>query len=348
MGHTLASDLEYIVRSCEGLWETLRNRRLLITGGTGFFGSWILESFAWANNKFDLSASAAVLTRNPEAFRKKMPHLASEPNIGIYKGDVRTFDLLVEPFDFIIHAAAPVDPKVLARDRLETVDTIVNGTRQILQHSIRCKAQRLLYISSGAVYGAQPTELQGLSEHYNGAPDITKPSWAYGEAKRYAEMLCTLFHESYGVPVVIARPFTFVGPYQDLDASFAVTQFIRCGLRGVPIRIEGDGTPLRSYCYAADLAVALWKILLEGKPGSVYNVGSEEVLSILELAHRVVMALGIDLDIFVSRQAAIDTKPVRYVPDITRLKSELGFRPQVELDVALKKTINWARETHKM
>ena len=344
MINPLAADLDHILAQTVGLWDGLRGQRIFITGGTGFFGCWLLESLAWANDELGLDATAVALTRNPAAFRDKAPHLATHPAIHLYPGDVRSFELLTQSFDFIIHAAAPVDPKELNADRFRASEIITEGTLRVLKQSVQSKVGRFLFISSGAVYGAQPPDLPRLAETYGGGPDIANPLGAYGEAKRYAEILCTLFHQTAGVRTIVARPFTFVGPFQDIDSGFAVTQFIRCGLRKEAIHIQGDGTPLRSYCSGADLASALWKILLSGEPGRAYNVGAEEEISILELARKIVNLIGVELEIKVAKDPIIGQKPARYIPDITRLRSELGFSPLIGLDEALARTIAWARE----
>jgi len=337
-------DVDFIVRSIKSSLHKLQGKSLLITGATGFIGTYLLESLALHNDSYSTSPCRVVgLARNPQRLACTAPHLLSRRDILIVRGDVCTFEF-TESFDYVIHAAAAVDPRVVNRDRLGTAETIVNGTRQVLQQSVRHNTGRLLYISSGAVYGRQPPDLAGLTEDYLGAPDLTDPRYAYGEAKRYAEILCTVFRQAYGISIVVARPFTFVGPYQSLNASFAVTEFIRCALRRQPIRIEGDGTPLRSYCYGADLSVALWKILLEGRTGHAYNVGSEDAISILELARKVVATTGTESEIAVARNSVPGQKPACYIPDIVRLKSELGVRPHFGLDKSLERTIAWARE----
>ncbi len=337
-------DAQFIVSSIESDLKHLQDKTLLITGATGFMGTYLLESLALLNDLYRTAPCRVVgLARNPQRLMRTAPHLLDREDIVILQGDVGTFEF-PEPFDYVIHAASSVDPKMLRRDRLSTAQTIVNGTYQVLWQAVQHNVKRFLYISSGAVYGRQPPDLPHLVESYLGCPDITDQAGAYGEAKRYAEVLCSIFRQTHNLSVVIARPFTFVGPYQSLEADFAVTQFIRFALNGEPIRIGGDGTPLRSYCYGADMAVALWKILIHGETGRAYNVGAEETLSILELAQRVVAAMGVDLEITIAREPVPDQKPMRYIPDTTRLKSELGVYPQFGLDEALTRTIAWHRE----
>jgi nucleoside-diphosphate-sugar epimerase len=340
----VAQDVERVVQLVGTSVTRLLGKRLFITGGTGFLGTWLIETLAWFNTQCDRSCQIDVLTRHPENFARKAPHLAERTDIHLLAGDVQSFDYPNRAYDFIIHAAAPADPGTHQREPLQVAEMIVEGTKRILEFARRRSVECFLFVSSGAVYGTQPPTLLHLSEDYAGGPVPGNPRAAYGEAKRYAEVLCTLYCNQYGLPVHIARPFTFVGPYQDLEAGFAVTDFLRDGLRGLPLRIRGDGTTIRSYYYAADCAVALLKILLEAPIGQIYNVGSDEPVSILALARSVATALGDRPTIVVEQKPGSDQLPARYVPDMSRGKTELGLAVWTSLDEAVRRTATWLQE----
>jgi dTDP-glucose 4,6-dehydratase len=274
-----------------------------------------------------------------------VPHLADNKEIVLLPGDIVDFEYPDEDCHYVIHAAAPAAPMILGDDSLGVAETIVRGTRRVLKMAAQKNIEGFLFVSSGAVYGVQPPEMEGISEEYLGAPDIAITGSAYGEAKRYAEMLCLLYHKQLGLPIHIARPFTFIGPYQDLNAGFAITDFIRDGLRGDPLTIHGDGTTVRSYCYAADLATMLWKILLRSPVGRVYNVGSDESISILDLASKVMAFLDAP-EVIVRSKPNMKSRPVRYVPDIHRGRSELGFNIQTNIDKAIQRTVTWMKCNH--
>lgn len=188
-------------------------------------------------------------------------------------------------------------------------------------------------------------DLERIPEDYLGAPDVTNSRSAYGEAKRYAEMLCTLYHQRYGLPIHIARPFTFVGPYQDLNAGFAITDFIRDGLQGGHLTIQVDGTTVRSYSYAADLTAMLWKILFQSPVGRVYNVGWDESISILELANKIISFLDapVEVEMAFTSKPNMKSKPARYVPDITRGRSELSINIYTDINKAVQRTLTWMK-----
>lgn len=336
-------DIESIFKIIGNDLNRLQGKRVLITGGTGFIGTWLLETIFWLNKNSNQPCKVYVPTRNPEAFSRKAPHLASNPEIVLLPGDIADFQYPDDECNFIIHAAAPAEPRALNRDSLGVAETIVRGARRVLELATQKNIEGFLFVSSGAVYGVQPPDLERIPEDYLGAPDVTNIRSAYGEAKRYAEMLCTLYHQRHGLPIHIARPFTFVGPYQDLNAGFAITDFIRDGLQGGPLTIQGDGTTVRSYCYAADLTVMLWKILLQSHVGRVYNVGSDESISILELANKVISFLDTPVETTVMLKQNMKSKPARYVPDINRGRSELGINIYADIDKAIKRTLSWLK-----
>jgi len=328
-------DLEHVLTHTRTLWEQLRGGRIFITGATGFFGTWLLESFAHVNEKLGLGAELVGLSRNPEAFYEKVPHLAEESSITLYRGDVRDFKFPEGAFTHVIHAgttsSAPVPPA-------EMLDTIVKGTRRTLDFATAVGAKRFLFVSSGAVYGKQPPEMTHIQETYQGAPDPTDPNSAYGEGKRIGDLLCSIAHREHGLEATIARCFAFVGPHLPLDAHFAIGNFIRDAMRGEPIRVK-DGTPYRSYLYAADLAIWLWTILFKGDACRPYNVGSEQEITIAQLADTVASALGGSVQ-HSKTMPSFHSSPSRYVPD-QKNSRVLGLEVRTPLIEAISKTAQW-------
>jgi len=330
-------DLQHILDHTRALWEEIRGQRIFVTGGTGFFGCWLLESFAYANDQLGLGTSLVSLTRDTEAFARKVPHLARHPAIIMHAGDVRDFTFPSGEFSHVVHAATTSGAQV---ESVEMLDTITIGTRRVLDFAVACRAKKFLFTSSGAVYGRQPPEISHIPETYPGAPDTSDPNTAYGEGKRMAELLCSIYHRDHGLETKITRGFAFVGPHLPLDAHFAIGNFIRNALAGDPIRVNGDGTPMRSYLYAADLAIWLWTILFRGVPCRPYNVGSDQAMSIVEVARVVGNACQPKLDVVVSQPAIPGAIPSRYVCDCNRAR-ELSLRVSVSLEQQILRTIAW-------
>lgn len=338
MFNPLCADLDRIVDSTLDLWEELRGKRLFITGGTGFFGCWLLESFVRANERLNLQASATVLTRNLPAFEKKAAHLARNRSLDFQIGDVASFDFPDGKFSHIIHAATDVYNK---NSPLKTLDAIISGTKRVLEFAVQCEARKVLFVSSGAVYGRQPPALSHLDEDYTGAPDCVDTGSAYGEGKRTAELLCAAYAEEYGFEVKIARCFAFVGAYLPLGGQLAIGNFIRDALDGKSINVSGDGTTVRSYLYAADLVVWLWTILFLGKSCFPYNVGSEVEISIADLA-RTVSKLSKDKPrVETARKPELNSAPERYVPKTQRAFNDLGLQTTIDLEMAIRKTMEY-------
>jgi dTDP-glucose 4,6-dehydratase len=243
-------------------------------------------------------------------------------------------------YDYVIHAATDASADLNENDPRRMFDTIVTGTRRALDFAMAAKAGRVLFLSSGAVYGVQPWEIENVPEDYLGGPDVTQYRNAYAEGKRAAEMLCGIYAKQFGLDIVSARIFALLGPLLSLDIHFAAGNFIRDAIAGRKVVVRSTGAAVRSYLYAADLTVWLWVIFLRAKPNSVYNVGSEEGISIARLAERVATLLG-DGGFEVLGEPDGAWNPGRYVPSTAKIRNELGLEPSVGLDEAIRRTAIW-------
>jgi dTDP-glucose 4,6-dehydratase len=254
---------------------------------------------------------------------------------------VRNFEFPEGNYSHVIHAATDASAKLNRENPLLMLHTIVEGTRHTLDFAMNCAARKFLLISSGAVYGKQPPEITHISEDYIGAPDPLDPQNAYGQGKRQAEHLCALYARDSSLEVKIARCFAFVGPYLPLDTHFAIGNFIRDAMHGGPIVIKGDGTPHRSYLYAADLAIWLWTILFRGKCCYPYNIGSENQITISDLAKTVARLFKPNIAIEIANKFKSAAPNERYVPLTQRAISGLRIRQTVDLIDSIKRTILW-------
>lgn len=334
-------DLEHILVHTRDLWTELDNQRIFITGGTGFFGCWLLESLVFAIDRLNLNTQAIVLTRDIATFQRKSPHLAKHPGITLYQGDVRNFVFPDGEFSHVIHAATAASASLNSTDPLLMIDTIVAGTRHTLEFAKQKGMKKFLLTSSGAIYGKQPPEIFHISEDYVGAPDPLNPTNAYGEAKRLAELLCAIASHNSELETKIARCFAFVGPHLPLDTHFAIGNFIRDGIQGSPIHIRGDGTPYRSYLYAADLTIWLWTILFKGKSCQPYNVGSDIAITIGELGKLITEVIGSELDVIIDQQPIPGKAAEQYIPSIQTALLDLQLQVYIDLPTGIKKTADW-------
>lgn len=340
MVHPLHSDLEHILEHTRELAEDLRGARLFITGGTGFFGKWLLESLIWMNHRLNLECHATILSRSPDSFQANAPHLAGNKAVSVIQGDVRDFEFPRGTFTHIIHAATESSAKLNAENPLLMLDTIVEGTRHVLDFAKTCRASNFLFTSSGAIYGKQPPEMTHIPEEYPGAPDPLDRASAYGQGKRLAEHLCALYADTT-LETKIARCFAFVGPYLPLNIHFAIGNFIRDALNGGPIIVKSDGTPRRSYLYAADLVIWLWTILLRGQSCRPYNVGSSESLSIEEVAHLIAAQFEPRREVKILGMRNKEKSIEQYVPSTSRARQELGLEAWISVTEGIARTIRF-------
>ncbi len=333
-------DLQLILeKTPANVWDALRQQRIFITGGTGFVGCWLLEALIWANQQLNLNLSITILSRNPAAFVLKAPHLANNTIVHMLQGDVNDLKKINNLFDIVIHAAT--DVVKTDTDSLIVFNDIVNGTKETLALAQRSKAQRYLLTSSGAVYGRQPDSLSYISENYLGAPNTLDVKSAYGQGKRVSEWLVNCHAQQYGLGVKIARCFALLGPYLPMDAHFAAGNFISDGLNHKTISVNGDGTACRSYLYAADMTIWLLTILINGESGQYYNVGSDHSISIKNLAENISNIIYSENKVSIAEQP-IQNRPIqKYVPDVTKAKTELNLLIYTNLQTAISKTVDW-------
>jgi UDP-glucuronate decarboxylase len=312
---------------------------ILLTGGTGFFGKALLRH--WGDHELcgQTVPLVTILSRDPERFVKENPTLASSKWLRLIDGDV--CNPLTLPrnlvFSHILHAAtdSTMGPQLDPTDRY---DQIVNGTRNLLDFAVASGVKRFLLTSSGGVYGSQPFDMERIPEDFLGMPDPLNPANAYGVAKRMAEHLCALFHEKHGLEVVIARCFAFVGQDLPLDVHFAIGNFIRDALWRDAITVSGDGTAVRSYLDQRDLAVWLLTLLENGKSCRAYNVGSDQAVSIADLAHQVRDLISPTKPVRIQVKAESNGARLRYVPDISLVQEELGLKVTISLADAILTT----------
>ncbi len=342
------TDLAEVTQHAQTSFESLRGATLFLTGGTGFFGHWLLESLLHANRVLALRVGVTVLTRDADRFRAKAPHITADPAITLLEGDACDFFFPTRTHTHIIHAATDSGGQHTQQPAYALAESIFEGTRRVLQFARATGAKRLLYISSGAIYG-RSTPLQHTPETYTGAPDPLALASSYDEAKRMAEHLCIAYAHGTALEPVIARCFAFIGPHLPLDTHFAIGNFIGAALRNEPIHIRGDGTPRRSWLYMSDLAAWLWTLLAQGVPNRAYNVGSDEGYTIAEAAHLTAATLRPDHAGGSTLPLQIDGRPKpsaplnSYVPSLERVQAELGLRVTVPLSEALQRTAAWHR-----
>ena len=337
-------DQNDIFNSLRDSWKSLKGEKIFLTGSTGFFGKWLLESLAQANNILDLNVSAVVLTRNLNEVLFK--ELINNPSIEFYKGDIRDFKFPTGDFKYIIHGATTsAFETYYNQDPLIKHDIITNGTRRVLEFAKLTNCNNFLYLSSASAYGRQLMNKSKLSEELNTAPLTNDKNFDFsvlGESKRIAELFTTIYSQKHNINTSIARCFSFVGPFIPINIHYAIGNFIRDALIKKNITINGSGNSYRSYMYMTDLTIWLWTILFQGANCEIYNVGSDEEINIKDLANRIKKILNTNINIIVNHDPnSIDT---RYIPDISKIKKNLKLNISINLNKSITRTIDHIKQ----
>jgi len=306
-------------------------QRILVTGGAGFIGSHL------SRRLLDLGHEVLVVDNFYSSARSNIADLMTEPRFELLRHDI-TFPLYVE-VDQIYHLACPASPIFYQRDPVQTTKTSVHGSINMLGLAKRTKA-RILLASTSEVYG--DPQIHPQSESYWGHVNPIGPRSCYDEGKRCAETLFFDYRRQHDMPIKVARIFNTYGPAMRPDDGRVVSTFIMQALRGEPLTVFGDGSQTRSFCYVDDVVEGL--ILLMNTPYEVtgpINLGNPDELTLLELATKVAGLVGEPGRI--EHRPLPEDDPMRRRPDITLGELVLGWKPTVDLDQGLARTVEHFR-----
>jgi dTDP-glucose 4,6-dehydratase len=314
----------------EGL-DPLRGSLVLVTGATGFVGTWLLSAIAYLNDTHDFRTRVVALSRRPSRLAEQAPFLAGRDDIQPLMGDVRQFLEAPAGTEWIVHAAAVPDSRHHATSPIETASVIAEGTLRVLQMAEQVSnLRRMLHFSSGLVH-RKPA---GDSDGRVGALSV------YTEAKSFSEALCAAFRTQARLPIVITRPYTFLGPFQALDAPWAANNFLHAALHGQPLKLLGSGSTARAYLYGSDMAVLALHQLVQGQSGETYDLGGAAPIPLIDLARIVVQQANRPLEIRVNT-AGREVGAAHLVPDLSRSEKAFGYRPAFDAAEAVGRTLAW-------
>ena len=322
-------DLEQVFEQVGELWEKLRDKRLFLTGGSGFFGSWLLETLLFAEERKNLGVKVWVLTRSLGRFRAKLPHLARHPAVRLVEGRAEDFPFPGEQMNFVIHSMVP-DPGLPLEEMEKWFE---RGTQRLLELAVRDRSEGFLLCSTGAVYQPQG---RPLSEEDPLVP-LDGPL-TYGRIRRQVEEQCMEACQRHGVPLKIARGFSFAGPRLPENAGFALSDFLQDAAAGREITVKGTGLQLRSFMHAKDMVIQLWTIFLHGGPVKVFNVGSEQGVRLIDLAVRIANLAGLGVGIL-GRPTTGNSQNHFYIPSMDRSLKMLDVVHPMSLEQILAREV---------
>lgn len=317
-------DLDYISKHFESHINSLRKKTILIAGGTGFFGKWLVGTINFLNKKYHLQIDIVLLSRNINNAQLMYQNL--EIPIKYLEHDLCSQNTLIyeKSIDYIIHAGNDALWPKTSDEEITQYKSIVGGTEKLLNLALSSGANRFLYVSSGAAIG-----------NYN--PN-DKSQRVYSESKRMAETLTLAYAGKNKFSASIARCYSFVGPHLPLNKHYAIGNFLKSAFSNSDIQINSDGESIRSYLYAADLSLWLLSILIQSKNESIYDVGSNEEVSIKNLA-KIVLTHFPKLNLIIQNNPSTAT---RYVPSGAHdTQFELQLPTPISLESSIKKTILW-------
>lgn len=313
----------------------LKNKEILITGGSGFVGIWLTQLLLYLNDKLNYNIKLYLIARNTNNELSKV--IENRKDVVFIKSDIRNLREFPKGVSYIIHAAASPDNKVYMSNPVDSMDIIASGTKSVMENALLLEnLERVINLSSGQIYGALNSH--NISEDDFGKLNSNSITAIYPEAKRYAETLTNAYRSLQKVPVIQVRPFSFIGPYMSLNKPWAVNNFIRDALKFKNIRILGNGKPVRSYMYPSDMALWILNILLHGQVGSAYNLGSDVGISLEEVAIKIKDIIGSSVNIEILN---MNDNCSAFVPNINHLKRELGLNITIDIETTLKKSIDW-------
>jgi nucleoside-diphosphate-sugar epimerase len=330
-------------KSCAEIecFSVLDHKSILVTGGTGYVGKWITEMVSYINESGQYNIKLYLLGRDVSKFKEEVPHLAQKSFVTLIEQDVRYVHDLPSDINYIIHAAGSPDNREHISQPLKTIETFYKGTQSILDAASRLPdLRKIVHLSSHQVYGRNYNE-ELINENFAGILEPNVISNCYAESKRISETLCSYYRNYLKLPILILRPFAFIGPYQDLEKPWAINNFIRDGILGGPIRILGNGLTERSYLYGSDMAFWILKSLIDGKVGENYNLGSNHAISLNDLAVMIQHQMESKIEILSKSSKGTYTNVSRLVPNNNRIMKDLNVIETFDIEAAIDRTILW-------
>jgi UDP-glucuronate decarboxylase len=353
----LRQDLDYICGNLKEEFGRMAGKHLLITGGAGFLGYYLVHAVLHFNKTCGRSQSIRVTVW--DSFIRGTPAwltgLRGTPSLVVERRD------LIEPlpqqtpeFQWIIHAAGIASPPFYRKYPIKTIDANINGLRNLLNYSVAQAdkgkpVEGFLFYSSSEIYGDPTPDWIPTPEHYRGLVSCTGPRACYDESKRFGETLCVVFAQQHDIPTKMARPFNNYGPGLKITDKRVIPDFAREVFAGRDIVMYSDGKPTRTFCYSADSITGYYKVLVKGHPGEPYNIGTAKPeISMTELAEKIVATAG---ELFGYRGKVVRKpnpeadylvdNPNRRCPNIDKSRSHLGYNPTILVDEGLRRSLIW-------
>jgi len=335
--YDINNDISFIYNSCISEFAYLSNKSILLTGGSGFFGKWFIESISFANKKFNLNISLTVVTRDKTSFILSNPKFNQFKFLTIIESNLLNKQNIESNFDCLLHMATTTAHETFNGESNENkINTLELGTKNIIELAIKNKIKKILFTSSGIVYG--PCDKEIAEKDFNNSIVKQKNS-GLAQGKILAEKIITDQCKKYNINFKIARCFSFVGPYLPLDIHYAIGNFINDAVKRNSLILKSKGESFRSYLYIADTIIWLLKLLVSNEEG-VFNVGSERKINIYDLAYMVKDIVSPSKDVVIELGGFSEGNFKRdiYIPNTSKIRESLGVKEWTTLEDSILKT----------
>ncbi len=325
-------------------WHLLSQKTILITGGSGFIGAYLVKTLLRANQLFNLDLTVVCVVRSKRTLKDRLGSCLTFSSLIIFEQDMSLpFSETFPVADIVIHAASQASPVYYNNDPVGTLAANVSGTMNLLNFSQRNTIEQFLYISSGEVYGELANTNREITEDSYGYLDPTKVRSCYGESKRMSENICVSYSHQYGIDTRIVRLFHTYGPGLSSSDGRVFADFIHAVASGNDIEMKSDGSALRPFCYITDAVTGIFHVLFNGKSSNAYNISNPDgEISIKELAtivSKVRKDINIGVKICVQADSYLKSPVSRQIVNIKKLKS-LGWTPTISVTDGFKRSVS--------
>lgn len=343
----IEDDLNTIAKALGREAKLLEGKTLLISGGAGFLGSYFVGVIQFLNRQFSRPCRVIIIDNYITGSKDSFVHELLDENARLIEADVVQPFVLDEPVHYVIHAAGLASPVYYKKYPLETIDIAVSGTKNLLELAREQKVMSYLGFSSSEIYGNPDPQFVPTPETYRGNVSSIGPRSCYDESKRLAETISLIYHQVHGVPVKVVRPFNIYGPGMKPNDYRVIPAFMTRAFTGTPLPVHDKGNQTRTFCYISDAMVGFFKVLLSDRNGEIYNIGADgPEINMVTLANMVVELF--ERKVQVQLVDYPDTYPAdepnRRCPDLSKIKTQLNYHPQVSLSAGLKRVLTWYQD----
>lgn len=346
-------DVKKIFEGIGPFANRLEGKTLLISGGSGFLGSYINQAIYYLNKHVLKKPCRVISVDNYITGSNKKNFLGEieDINFEFVFQDVRLPMLIREDVDYIIHAAGLASPYYYQKYPLETIESAVIGAKNLLELARAKKVKGFLFFSSSEIYGDPDPKFVPTPETFIGNVSSIGPRACYDESKRLGETISLVYYQQYNVPIKIVRPFNIYGPGMKPNDYRVIPTFLYSALTGKDLPVHGKGVQTRTFCYVTDAISAFFQILLSDKDGVIYNVGNDKPeITMYELAKRIAGLVdnGVKAKTINYPHTYPAGEPQRRCPDLAKIKKDFKYKPLIDLDSGLKRTIAWYRSKYTL